>query len=140
MRTRSGCSWDARGGNSWLKITGGSGGSGDGEVTYRVDQNSSTAERSGTLSIAGHSFSVRQKGAEPPRPVRVEIEGKVESVSGSCPSLSMRVRGESVTTDSSTKFKGSCGKIRPGTEVEIEGRRIGGTIIADEVEVDDDDD
>lgn len=91
------------------------------------------------LSIAGHSFTVRQKGAEPPRPQPVEIEGKVQSVSGSCPSLSLRVNGETVTTDSSTRFKGSCGKIRPGTDVEVKGHRIGGTIKADEVDVDDDD-
>jgi hypothetical protein len=138
--SRSGCTWEARGGSSWLSITGGSGGSGDGEVRYRVSQNSSTDERSSSLSIAGHSFTVRQKGAEPPRSQRVEISGRVQSVSGSCPSLAMRVDSDSVTTDSSTKFKGSCGKIRTGIRVRVKGQQSGGTIKADEVDVDNDDD
>ncbi len=134
VKARSGCAWDARSGDSWLSISSGSGGSGDGEVRYRVAQNSSTGERSGSLSIAGQSFSVRQKGAEPQR---VDIDGTVQSISGSCPSLSMRVDSENVTTDSSTKFKsGSCGKIRTGTRVKVKGQRIGGTIKADEVDVD----
>jgi hypothetical protein len=139
VRTRSGCSWEARSSAGWLSITSGSGGSGDGEVSYRVSQNSSTDERSASLSIAGHSFTVRQKGAEPPRAERVEISGRVQNVSGSCPSLSMRVDSDSVSTDSSTKFKGSCGKIRPGVRVRVKGQRSGGTIKADEVDVDDDD-
>ena len=140
VRTRSGCTWDARSNaGSWLTITSGSGGSGDGQVDYRVAPNTSTDDRSGTLSIAGQSFSVRQKGAEPPRSERVEISGRVQNVSGSCPSLSMRVDSDSVSTDSSTKFKGSCGKIRPGVRVRVKGQRSGGTIRADEVDVDDDD-
>ena len=133
VKARAGCAWDARTGDSGLSISSGSGGSGDGEVRYRVAQNSSTDERSGSLSIAGQNFSVRQKGAEPQR---VEIDGTVQSVSGSCPSLSMRVDSENVSTDSSTKFKGgSCGTIRAGVRVKVKGLRIGGTIKADEVEV-----
>jgi hypothetical protein len=141
VRSQSGCAWEARSGGSWLSITSGSGGSGDGQVSYRVSQNSSTAERSGSLSIAGQSFTVRQKGAEPPQSQKVEISGRVQSVSGSCPSLSMRVDSDHVTTDSSTRFKGEpCGKIRPGVRVRVKGHRSGGTIKADEVDVDDDDD
>jgi hypothetical protein len=105
-----------------------------------VSQNSSTDERSASLSIAGQSFSVRQKGAEPPQSQRVGISGRVQSMSGSCPSLSMRVDSDTVTTDSSTRFKDPCGKIRTGVRVRVKGLRSGGTIKADEVEVDDDDD
>jgi hypothetical protein len=139
VRARPGCAWEARSsGGGWLSIASGSSGSGDGEVQYRVAQNTSTEERSASLSVAGQSVSVRQKGAEPPRSERVEISGRVQSVSGSCPSLSMRVDSDSVTTDSSTKFKGSCGKIRTGVRVRVKGQRSGGTIKADEVDVDDD--
>ena len=140
VKTRQGCAWEVRGGSSWLTVTSGSGGSGEGEVKYRVDQNSSTDERSASLSIAGQSFNVRQKGAEPPQSQKVEISGRVQSVSGSCPSLSMRVDSDHVTTDSSTRFKGEpCSKIRQGVRVRVKGQRSGGTIKADEVDVDDDD-
>lgn len=137
VRTRDGCSWNGRSGASWITVVSG-GGSGDGELRYRVAENQSTDERSGSLSIAGQTFSVRQRGAEPPRPVDVEVEGRVGGLSGSCPNLSLSVSGESVRTDSSTKFKhGNCGDIRPGTKVEVKGQRVGsGPIIAKEVEID----
>jgi hypothetical protein len=118
-------------------ISGGASGSGDGEVRYRVSQNSSTQDRSGGLSIAGQSFTVEQRGAEPPRAEHVDVEGAVSGLSGSCPSLSMAVSGQSVSTDSSTRFKhGSCSDIRNGMTVKVKGQRIGsGPIRADEVDV-----
>jgi hypothetical protein len=113
-------------------------------VQYRVAENSSTDERSGTISIAGGSFSIRQRGAEPPRAERVHVDGPVSGLSGSCPSLRMRVGGESVTTDSSTNFeRGSCRDLRNGMNVRVRGRRTGSEPIrADEVRLprDDDDD
>lgn len=51
----------------------------------------------------------------------------------------MRVDSDSVTTDSSTKFKEPCSKIRTGVRVRVKGQRVGGTIKAEEVDVDDDD-
>jgi hypothetical protein len=136
VRARSGCEWEARSNASW--ISGGGSGSGDGEVKYRVSQNSSTQERSGTLSIAGQSFTVRQRGAEPPQSEDVKVDGRVGSLGGSCPNLSMSVGGQSVNTNSSTRFKhGNCSDIRSGVKVEVKGRRTGsGPIVADEVDID----
>ncbi len=56
-----GCSWTARSNNSWLHVTGGASGSGSGTVNYSVDANSGGA-RTGTLTIAGHTFTVSQTG------------------------------------------------------------------------------
>ena len=57
----SGCPWTATNGVSWLVITGGSSGTGSGTVSYAVIDNSSNCvSRSGTLTIAGKTFTVTQ--------------------------------------------------------------------------------
>lgn len=135
VRTRDECAWQASSNASWITITGRASGSGEDELRYRVAQNNSSEDRSGTLSIAGQSFSIRQRGAEPPREERVNLEGTVGSVGGSCPSLTIGVNGEIVRTDSSTKFKhGACSDVRSGVRVKVKGRRVGSEPIrADEV-------
>jgi len=46
-----------------LHITSGASGSGNGNVGYSVDANTSTSSRSGTLTVAGATFTVDQAGA-----------------------------------------------------------------------------
>ena len=57
VTTGSGCAWTATSNAGWLQITAGSSGSGNGTVTYNVSKGSS---RSGTMTIAGQSFTVTQ--------------------------------------------------------------------------------
>ena len=59
----AGCAWTAVSNASWLHVTSGASGSGNGSVGYSVDVNSSTSPRSGTLTIAGKTFTVNQSGA-----------------------------------------------------------------------------
>lgn len=58
----SGCSWTASSNASWITITAGSNGSGNGTVSYSVSANTGTSTRSGTMSIAGKTFTVSQSG------------------------------------------------------------------------------
>ena len=58
----SGCAWTATSNSSFLTITSGSSGSGNGTVGFSVAANSSTALRTGTLTIAGQTFTVTQAG------------------------------------------------------------------------------
>jgi len=58
----SGCGWTAVSGSSWISITAGFTGSGNGTVTYSALANLSGA-RSGTLTIAGQTFAVNQGAA-----------------------------------------------------------------------------
>jgi hypothetical protein len=58
----SACSWTASSGTSWITITGGGTGTGSGQVSYSVAANTSTSSRTGTLTIAGKTFSVSQAG------------------------------------------------------------------------------
>jgi hypothetical protein len=58
----NGCSWSATSNNVWLVITAGSTGSGNGTVTYRALPNTNSDPRTGTLTIAGQTFTVTQSG------------------------------------------------------------------------------
>lgn len=58
----TGCAWTATSGAAWLTITSGASGSGNGTVGYSVAANTGAA-RSGTMTIAGRTFTVNQAGA-----------------------------------------------------------------------------
>jgi len=55
----AGCPWIAASNAGWLTITSGASGSGNGLVSFAIAQNSGSA-RSGTLTIAGQTFTVNQ--------------------------------------------------------------------------------
>jgi hypothetical protein len=63
VTTSSGCSWTASSSYSWITITSGSSGSVSGTVNYSVASNSSTSSRTGTMTVAGQTFTVTQSGA-----------------------------------------------------------------------------
>jgi hypothetical protein len=58
----AGCGWSAVANAPWIHVTSDRSGSGNGSVGYRVDPNSSSAARTGTLTIAGRTFTVSQGG------------------------------------------------------------------------------
>ena len=58
-----GCGWSATANASWLHVSAGSPGSGNGIVSYTADANSSGTARSGTLTIAGRTLAVSQAAA-----------------------------------------------------------------------------
>ena len=61
VASQAGCGWSVSGGASWvtIKVTGGSG---DGNVTYTVDANTSLTARQVTLTIAGRAYTITQQG------------------------------------------------------------------------------
>jgi hypothetical protein len=60
----TGCSWTAASTVPWISITSGSSGSGDGTVSYSVSSNSGTTSRTGTMTLAGLTFTVTQDGIQ----------------------------------------------------------------------------
>jgi hypothetical protein len=58
----TGCGWTAVPNQSWITVTAGSPGSGNGTVDYSVDANGSSSARTGTMTIAGQTFTVTQAG------------------------------------------------------------------------------
>ncbi len=57
----AGCAWTATGGTSWLTITSGSAGSGNGTVGYSGVPNSTVFLRAVNLSVAGQSVNISQQ-------------------------------------------------------------------------------
>ena len=66
----------------------------------------------------------------------VSGDGVVGQVSGSCPSLTMFVRGVKVTTSAATMFTGGeCADIRSGTEIDVTGDYDGTEVVATDVNI-----
>jgi hypothetical protein len=61
----NGCSWSATSHVAWISIASGSSGTGDGVVTYAVAANAEVTARTGTLSVAGQTFTVTQVANAP---------------------------------------------------------------------------
>lgn len=55
------CVWNAASNVSWITITSDNGGVGSGTVTFSVGANASGIARKATITVAGRSFSVKQK-------------------------------------------------------------------------------
>jgi murein tripeptide amidase MpaA len=69
----AGCAWIASTAESWITITSGAEGAGDGVVTYTVAANAGAAGRSGTLIVAGHVVSVTEDGRPLPDLVETSL-------------------------------------------------------------------
>jgi hypothetical protein len=57
-----GCAWTATSADSWITVTNGTSGTGDGTVSYAVAANPSSSPRTGTLMIGGQPFTITQAG------------------------------------------------------------------------------
>ena len=61
----SGCDWTATTNDDWIVLTGGLVGSGNGIVTYAIEENDTGSLRSGTVTIAGLTFTINQLALQP---------------------------------------------------------------------------
>ena len=62
VSTRKACAWTAVSNAPWLTVTGGATGTGRGVVNFAVATNPAATGRTGTITIAGQMFVVRQLG------------------------------------------------------------------------------
>ena len=60
VTTVAGCTWTAVSNDSWITVESGDTGTGPGTVKYKVTKNTGSAPRTGTLTIAGRTFTVVQ--------------------------------------------------------------------------------
>ena len=60
VTTFSYCAWTATASATWIRVTDGASGSGNGTVTYSADPNLSSSARTGTLSVAGQTITITQ--------------------------------------------------------------------------------
>ncbi len=61
----TGCAWTAVSGVVWVTVDSGSPGTGSGTVGYTVVANATTTSRTGTITVAGQTFTVTQDGTVP---------------------------------------------------------------------------
>jgi hypothetical protein len=66
VSTGDSCVWTATANDTWLKVSSGASGHGNGAVHYDVAANTSSTSRSGTLTIAGRTFTVAESGKNQP--------------------------------------------------------------------------
>ncbi|MES2140027.1 MAG: BACON domain-containing carbohydrate-binding protein [Bacteroidota bacterium] len=62
VTSANGCSWTAISNDSWIFISSGNTGSGNGSVNLTVSASTSTAQRTGTITIAGQIHTITQTG------------------------------------------------------------------------------
>jgi hypothetical protein len=74
------CDWTARSAVSWLTVTSGANGTGNGTVRFTASANAGSSQRTGTLTIAGLVFTVTQNGAVLPPACTYSVSSTSESV------------------------------------------------------------
>jgi uncharacterized protein (TIGR03437 family) len=62
LTTATGCAWTASSNAGWMTLTTASSGTGSASIGYKVDINTSSNSRSGTLTVAGLTFTLTQSG------------------------------------------------------------------------------
>lgn len=60
------CSWNAATSSSWLSLTGGESGVGEGVVSFEAEANPSSEPRTATIQIGDQQLEITQEGAIPP--------------------------------------------------------------------------
>jgi YVTN family beta-propeller protein len=70
----AGCTWNGSSDSSWLAVTSGSSGNGNGTVNFAVSANTGMTGRSASLNIGGQTFSVTEAGLAF-TPIRVNCGG-----------------------------------------------------------------
>jgi hypothetical protein len=60
VTANSGCTWTAATNSSWITITSGASGNGNGTVAFTVAPNTTGVQRSDTIAVAGQTFTVTQ--------------------------------------------------------------------------------
>jgi hypothetical protein len=61
VTTQTGCTWTAVSNDSWITVTSGSSGTGNGNVMYSVAANNTGNNRTGTMTVAGFTYTVTEK-------------------------------------------------------------------------------
>ena len=89
------------GSSAWVSITSGASGTGNGTVNYSVQANSASSARTGTMTIAGQTFTVTQTGTNPAGPPKISVSarsisfGSLSTGSTSQRTVTIRNRGKS---------------------------------------------
>jgi len=124
----SGCPWTATSNVSWITITSGDTGNGNGVVTYSVASKTGSLSRTGTLKVAGKTFTVTQAGVQSGAAIKINpgsigfgsvstgaTATKTFTVSNNG-TVDLVISNASTTASSSTNFtySSTCTTLKPG--------------------------
>ena len=128
VQSPSPCEWSAQPSADWIVIRSGGTGTGDGEVRYDVRPNLLGGARTGTIAVAGRTFTISQGGPS--------IDGVIRDATGSCPSRRFWIRSQAIRTNGATDYEGGrCRDLRNGVRVRVRGTIGGdGVLVASEVD------
>lgn len=69
------CNWTAASNASWITITAGASGTGNGTVSYSIQENTGGTNRVGAITVADQVYTVTQSGVSPPDTTAVPAGG-----------------------------------------------------------------
>lgn len=98
----TGCGWTAVSNDSFITVTHGSEGIGNGVVTYNVAGNTSSDPRFGTIIIGGQVFTITQEGNSTSCQISCPVDVNVNNTPGQC---------GAVVNYSPPSIDGSCGTV-----------------------------
>ena len=101
----AGCAWTAVSNASWIAITSGASGSGNGTVSYSVLANTGSSQRTGTMTIAGQTFTVTQAGANNPTPILTSLNPSSTTAGGGA--FTLTVNGADFVVGAVVRWNGS---------------------------------
>ncbi|MBL8175978.1 MAG: SBBP repeat-containing protein [Bryobacterales bacterium] len=58
----SGCAWNVSSNQTWVTVTSAASGTGSATVTFRIDINTTTSNRTAAIAVAGKTFAITQTG------------------------------------------------------------------------------
>jgi hypothetical protein len=137
-----GCEWTASSQAAWITVTAGTSGSGEGAVSVLVAANPG-GERTGTVTIRGQTFTVRQAAA-PPEPCAYSLSSPGQSMAAAGGGVTVNVTARAGCEWSAasqvpwiTVVSGSSGSGNGAIGLSVEGNsgagRVGTVRIADQV-------
>ena len=74
----AGCAWSATSNAPWITLTSGTTGNGSGSAWYSAAFNGTTSPRSGTVTIAGHTFTLTQAASTAVTPGDLNADGRMD--------------------------------------------------------------
>lgn len=106
VTTGNSCGWAAISNAAWITINGAASGSGNGTVNYSVASNSDTSQRTGTMTIAGLTFTVTQSGVAPnPTPIVSGVNPASVAAGGNA--FTLIVNGSNFVNGAAVRLNGS---------------------------------
>ncbi len=99
------CAWTASSNATWLTITAGASGSGNGTVSYSVAANTGCA-RTGTLTVAGNTFTVTQASGSGCNPVPTLTSLSPSSIKYGSAGFTLTVTGTGFVSGAVVRWKG----------------------------------